>query len=377
MSGRSRRPPPAERILITALLPIGDTLFLTPSLHALRAVYPRAQLTALVYPSNAGILINNPDVDEIRHYPTRHGWPGIGTALGLARDLRRRRYDLTVEFSAYNAWIAAWAGVRRRSFLPLSAVWWADPFVGRPLRRYHAVQVYAQVVQQLGIPIRDWRLRMAPTPADTARAAALRARYGIQPGEQMIGIHVGGEGLWGRKRWAPANFAAVAEALTRRAGGKVVVLGGREEADLAADVARRAQSPVFNLAGQTTLGETAAMAAACALFIGNDSSPLHIAAAMGTPVVGIYGPTSPRSYHPWVPGAVPGRDYALVLGHAPCAGQFTLGGSKPLAAYLQAMLCRALETIRPVEVLDAALGLLAARAATPVTAGAGLVPAEL
>ena len=169
--------------------------------------------------------------------------------------------------------------------------------------------------------------------------------------------------MWGQKRWAPAYFAAVADGLHAFDGGKIVVLGGREEADIAAEVARRAEAPVFNLAGQTTLGETAAMAAACSLFIGNDSSPLHIAAAVGTPVVGIYGPTSPVSYRPWLPGGQAGRDYALVQGRGPCAGQFTLGGSKPIWVYWQATACRPLSTIHPAAVLRAATTLLTRRAA--------------
>jgi ADP-heptose:LPS heptosyltransferase len=351
-------------VLIIALLPIGDTLFTTPALHALRVAYPRAHLTALVYPSNGGLLVNNADVDRIWHWPTRDAW-GPGEVLRLARDLRRGRFDLSVEFSNYNGWLSAWAGVRARSHLDLPALWWIDPAAGRPWRHKHAVEIFATVVQRLGLPITDWRLRMRPTDADAARAAALLARHGIRWGEPVIGIHPGGEGLWGQKRWAPAHFAAVADGLYRAVGGKIVVLGGREEADIAAEVARRAQSPVFNLAGQTTLGETAAMAAACSLFIGNDSSPLHIAAAVGTPVVGIYGPTSPVSYRPWIPGGVAGRDYAVVPGRGPCAGRFTLGGSQPIWVYWQATACRSLSTIRPADVLGAATALLARRAAEP------------
>ena len=93
----------------------------------------------------------------------------------------------------------------------------------------------------------------------------------------------------------------MADRLHARFGVKIVVLGGKEDAPLAAEVARAGSAPVLNLAGQTTLGETAALAARCALFIGNDSSPLHIAVAAGTRVVGIYGITDPRSYRPWVP----------------------------------------------------------------------------
>src|SRR6476661_6475278 len=98
-------PPPAlirppRRILAILLLPIGDTLFCTPALHALRVAWPGAHITALVYSSNGGILVNNVDMDHLWHYPTRNNW-GVYSLLRLALDLRRGRFDLSVEFSNY------------------------------------------------------------------------------------------------------------------------------------------------------------------------------------------------------------------------------------------------------------------------------------
>jgi ADP-heptose:LPS heptosyltransferase len=173
-------------------------------------------------------------------------------------------------------------------------------------------------------------------------------------------LHPGGEGLWGRKQWGTAGFARVADQLHAQFGVKIVVLGGTEDARLAATLARQSSAPVLNLAGQTTLGATAALAARCALFIGNDSSPLHIAVAAGTRVVGIYGVTDPCSYRPWVPGGVAGRDYAVVQSTAPCAGSFPLVGGIPLWKWISVVRCDALGTITPEQVVAAAAPLLAA-----------------
>jgi heptosyltransferase-3 len=176
----------------------------------------------------------------------------------------------------------------------------------------------------------------------------------------LVGLHPGGEGLWGRKQWGPERFAQVATGLHDRLGGavRIVLMGGKDDAPLAAQIAARTRAHVINATGQTTLGETAALIKKCRIFLGNDSSPLHIAAATGTPVVGIYGPTDPRSYHPWVPGGLDGVEYEVVRSPLPCACRFPLVGGITLAEWIMCLLCPALASITPQRVLQACLRLL-------------------
>ncbi|MGI8589104.1 MAG: glycosyltransferase family 9 protein [Chloroflexia bacterium] len=354
-----------RKILLCALLPIGDTLFATPAIHAVRARYPHAEVVALTYPTNGRILLNNPDVDRIWFAPTRAAPQGARGLLTLLTAIRRAQFDLCIEFSNYNYGLALWGGVRRDLTMRLPALWWIRPGAGRAWRRLHAVEHYADVVRRAAIPISDWRLRVYATPAETTACERLLHDYGVQPAEPLIGVHPGGEGLWGRKKWPPRDFAQVADELYARCGMKIVVLGGTEDAFLAAEVARRSSAPVLNLAGQTTLGETAALAARCALFVGNDSSPLHIAVAAGTRVVGIYGLTDPRSYRPWLPGGQAGRDYAVVQSTAPCAGCFPLIGGITLLGWFGCVRCDALASVTPAQVIAAALPLLDAARAEP------------
>src|SRR5687768_4390022 len=103
------------RILIMSLLPIGDTLFATPALHALRIRYPRARIVVLAYPTNAGILRSNPDIDEIVLWPTRQTWGGVQGTLAVLNRLRDERFNLAVEFSNYSWWITRFARIRRRT----------------------------------------------------------------------------------------------------------------------------------------------------------------------------------------------------------------------------------------------------------------------
>jgi lipopolysaccharide heptosyltransferase II len=346
------------RILLIILLPIGDTLFATPAIHALRKRYPRAHITALVYPTNRGILHTNPDIDDFLLWPTRQEWHGIGSVFALFWKLRRARFDLAVEFSNYVWWVTWLSRIPQRTEMNLPRLWWLLPWAGRHWRTKHAVEHYADVVRRLGVPVGDKHLRLQPSATETASAQAWLDRNRISPDELLVGLHPGGEGLWGRKRWPVERFASVADGLYDKLGARILIMGGKDEAHLAADLAARTHAHVINATGQTTLGETAALVRRCALFIGNDSSPLHIAVASGVRVVGIYGPTDPRSYHPWVPGSQPGADYAVVRSHLPCACQFSLVGGISLGGWVRSLACPSLEAITPQQVLDAALGLL-------------------
>jgi heptosyltransferase II len=346
------------RILLLMLLPIGDTLFTTPAVRALRKRYPDAHITALVYPTNAGILRSNPDINDFVYWPTRQSWPGIRSVLRLFWKLRRDRYDLAVEFCSYIMWVTALSGIPRRSEMHLPRFWWGRPGAGHEWRKHHAVEHYTDVVRSLGIPVEDMDLVIQPSVEEEERAQSWLDRYEVRPDEMLVGIHPGGEGLWGRKQWGARNFAEVATGLYSRLGARVVLMGGKDDAPLAAEIAASTSAHVINVTGQTTLGETAALAKRCTLFVGNDSSPLHIAAAAGTSVVGIYGPTDPRSYRPWVPGGKQGRNYAIVRSSLPCACRFPLVGGITVPAWLPCLFCPALSVITPRHVLEACLRLV-------------------
>lgn len=353
------------RILLHLLLPIGDTLFATPAIHALREHFPDARITAIAYPTNSGILRDNPDIDEILLWPIRQNWPGIRGVLNLFRRLRNERFDLAVEFSNYGWWITKVCGIPRRTEMFLPKAWWLRPNAGRSWRKLHSVEHYCNVVRRLGVPVRDLRLRMTASEEEKAAAAEWLSNHEVRPGEVLIGIHPGGEGLWGRKRWSTEGFAAVADGLHEKFDARIVLMGGRDDAPLARQIAARSRAGIINATGQTTLGETAALASRCALFIGNDSSPLHIAAASGTRVVGIYGPTDPCSYRPWVPGGKDGEHYAVVRSHLSCACRFPLVGGITIVTWFACLLCPSLKTITPAQVLHAAARVLTAAGVQP------------
>ncbi|MDQ5822909.1 MAG: glycosyltransferase family 9 protein [Chloroflexota bacterium] len=346
------------RILVMLLLPIGDTLFATPAVHALRVRYPGARITALVYPTNKGILDNNPDIDDFLLWPTQATWPGLVAVVGLFSKLRRARFDLAIEFTNYVWWVTWLSGIQRRSALKLPKMWWLLPSAGVRWRRRHAVEHFSGPVRRLGIPVEDMRLRIEPSAADRARVMGWLDEYGVKPGDLLVGMHAGGAAGWGRKRWEAAGFSQVAGELSGRFGAWIMLMGGKSDAPTSAEIARRSNARIINVTGQTTLGEAAALAARCSLFIGNDSSLLHIAAASGTCVVGLYGLSDPRSYRPWVPGGREWINYAVVRSSLPCSCCFTFPGGITLAAWLRCLLCPGMKAITPERVLEAAERLL-------------------
>ena len=150
------------RILLLILLPIGDTLFTTPAIHALRKRYPDARITAFVYPTNSGILRSNPDIDEFIFWPTRQSWPGFRHLLSLFWSVRKSHFDLAVEFCNYAGWLPALAGIRRRVDMNLPHFWWIVPGAGRQWCKVHAVTHYLGPVERLGIPVKDRRYASTP-----------------------------------------------------------------------------------------------------------------------------------------------------------------------------------------------------------------------
>src|SRR5438105_142578 len=140
------------QIILMMLLPIGDTLFATPAVHALRRRYPDARITALVYPTNKGILDNNPDIDDFLLWPTRQSWTDFLRFPKLFWTIRRAHYDLAIEFANYLIWLSWLSGIPERSEMNLPKFWWAWPWAGRQWRREHAVEHYSDPVRRLGIP---------------------------------------------------------------------------------------------------------------------------------------------------------------------------------------------------------------------------------
>jgi ADP-heptose:LPS heptosyltransferase len=171
----------------------------------------------------------------------------------------------------------------------------------------HAAAHFLRIGAALGVPTHHAQVRFVPTPADHARADELWHHAGLG-GSHVVAVFPGGgrNPVWtlDAKRWPPARYAALADRLYADYGLAVVLAGSEDDRPVTAAVQRLMRAPVVDLAGRTSFGTLGALFARCALFAGNDCGPMHLAAAVGTPVVAIFGPTDPALYGPFSRRAV-------------------------------------------------------------------------
>ncbi|HEX6819511.1 MAG TPA: glycosyltransferase family 9 protein [Ktedonobacterales bacterium] len=353
-------PTDPAHILVSLLLPIGDTLLATPALAALRRRFPWAKITAMVSHSNAGILSDNPNIDQLVFVAERGAESRVRRfARGLS-DLRQNKFDLIITFSPVSSIVLRMAGLYRRPLrVEMPALWWLLGGHSSRYRNRHAVDHYLQAV----MPVldeepseEDRQPRIYLTARDRTAARVLLREAGLSPANLLIAMHVGGEGFEGRKRWAPRRFAAVANHLIELFHAHILLIGGGDDAPLCDEVAGLiAPSKVTVLAGRTSLKETAALIEMSAMFIGNDSCPLHIAAAVNTPSVGIFGPSNIQQFQP-----IGKRNYRQRMVHSnlPCAPCFHfIGNGAPwVPNTCHSMAC--LKAITPEMVATAATELL-------------------
>ena len=299
----------AARFLVIRPDHLGDLLFITPALARLRQLHPDAHITAMVGPWGRAILKDNPDIDALilcpfpgfTRRPKASPWEPYRVLLDYAVILRAGGFDQAFLLRFDHWWgalLAAWAGIPRRVGYDTPET---RPFLTRahPHRPdAHAVLQNLHLVDPELVSARpaSHPLRFRPTVLDELWAEELVRALATEAGP-LVAIHPGAGAPV--KAWRPLAWARVADALIQRHGARVVLTGGPQERALAERIAAAMRHPARILAGQTTLGRLGALMARCALVMGPDSGPLHLAVAVGTPTVHLFGPADPRLFGPW------------------------------------------------------------------------------
>ena len=366
------------RLLVVKLADIGDLLTATPALAALRETFPHARIDLLTTAHSAPIIDGAGLADTIitfdkfayDSYRDALHPPNLAAALALALHLRARRYDtvlilhhLTTAFGALKyAALALATGAGQRVGLDNGRGWFlthAAPDGGFGAK--HEVAYWLDVAARLGAATDNPALRLSVQPRDEARAASLLQQAGagtLPPGSRpLVVIHPGSGGYSMARRWDPACFAAVADALHTQRNARIVLVGtGADNTD--AVRAHMAHAPL-DLSGRTSLRELAAVLRRADLFIGADSGVMHLAAAVGAPVVAIFGPSNHRAWGPWSPRA-PSRIVRSAPTCSPCA---YVDGRVGLREGCPPRTC--MRMVTPGDVLAAATGLLDGDALSP------------
>ena len=325
-----------RRALVVKLRHHGDVLLASPVIATLKRHAPHADVDALVYADTAEMLSLHPALDRlhlvVRAWKSRSALERARAEFRLYSELRGRRYDLLVHLSEHprGAWLARALGCRyavapaatgkrafwKRSFSHLYPL----PACGGR----HAVELNLDALRRIGLQPGDDERKLVLVPGEEAeaRVAQLLAERGAP--ERYIHLHPASR--WQFKCWTPERSAALIDRLHAR--GECVVMTAapdeREVALVAAILGRCARAPV-DLSGELSLKMLAALTRRARLFVGVDSAPMHIAAAMGTPVVALFGPSGESEWSPW---KVPHR-VVTSAGHAcrPC-GNDGCGGGK-------------------------------------------------
>ncbi|MBI4885550.1 MAG: glycosyltransferase family 9 protein [Acidobacteria bacterium] len=298
------------KILLVRLRLIGDVVFTTPLVRALRLRYPDAHLTYVVEPLAASVIRGNPYLTELLVAPRRGGAARLRDDLALARTLRRGRFDLAIDLHGgpRGAWLTWASGAPMRiGYATAGRSWMYTHVVPRPadLSARHSVAKQWDLLGPLGIgpcdPARD-AVEMPAEPAAAERVARRLAQAGIGPADELVVLHVRAGNPF--RRWPPEHFAALVAHLARRGPGRRFMLtSGPSDADAAraiVDEIRRSAAPAAAVShAQFDVAELRALAARATVYIGGDSGPLHIAATTRTPVVALFGPTLAGRSMPW------------------------------------------------------------------------------
>jgi heptosyltransferase-3 len=287
-----------NNILVIKLRYIGDVLLATPALRALREEFPDARLTAAVNRGTEPILKENPDINEV--LTVERGTPG--GQWRLIRELRRRRFDCVVDLtdgdrSAILSWLSGapvrigfneehrWRGLLYTTVVPISGT-------------LHRVERDLAAVRALGIETKGGPVVLHTAAEDDQEAGRLLADAGLKTsgGERLVWLQPGAR-YW-FKAWPADRFADLADRLAKIYGCRVLIGGDASEREAAETIRKQARSAPVVLVGRTTLLQCAALMRQCALFVGNDNGPMHMAAALGVPVVALFGPSNPMEWGP-------------------------------------------------------------------------------
>jgi predicted lipopolysaccharide heptosyltransferase III len=301
-----------SRILLVRLREIGDVVFTTPAVRAVRKHYPDAHISYIVEPHAAPIVRDNPHINEVIVAARVRGVRGLAADLRLGRTLRAKRFDLAIDFhGGPRAALLTWlSGARERvGYEVIGRSWMYTRRVQRPrtLRARHSVENQCDLLAAIGIGAPDRIAYPVEMPVDQQAAAEVDerlARAGVGGDERLVVIHVSAGNPF--RRWPLAHFIALASTIAREPRTRVVLTSGPSEQDAAARVVDGARAMLGDTlaerivsCGEFSLAQLRALVERAALYIGGDSGPLHVAATSRVPIVGLYGPTLPARSAPW------------------------------------------------------------------------------
>jgi heptosyltransferase-3 len=311
-----------RHLAVFKLRNIGDVLMVTPILRALRESFPDARITAVVNSGTEAMLANNPHTDEILVYKrdsNNRGLARLGDEIAFVRNLRKRRFDLTIAFTEGDrtAWYSLFCGAKYR-FGVTRGVSHSRPFAYThalyPPRGVilHEVDKHFALLNQSPLRLKSTKPgNLCLVVSKEMRAWARKQLAPLRPAK-IVHVHPVSRWLW--KCWENQSMADVIDWLQTERGTRVVVTTGPADAELqrAREIVALCRTKPIFFEGDLSLEHIAALSAESDGYFGVDTAPMHMAAAVGVPVVALFGPTNPKNWGPWTPLA------QVLSKHCPC-----------------------------------------------------------
>jgi len=308
---------------------LGDALFITPVLRALRNLPSVERVDLLLGSRTEPVFQNNPHVDRIFSID-KDRWRRLGKGavwkdlVALRRELKG--HDLLIDFSLqreYSFYGQFLFGIPRRIGFDYNSrgtfLTDALPIPGGFEKR-HAVDFYAELVRLIGLEIEDRFLEFYLSDADRDEANRFLRENSVSASSRYVVVAPGGGESWGKdaifKRWPVSFFRETLTHLKKQIDFEgIIVLGSRDERELGEEIKKESELPVINLSGEPSLGGAAALLEKASLFLANDGGLVHLAHALRVPLIAFYGPVDPKVYGPHPPSP---RALAVVKKNLPC-----------------------------------------------------------
>ena len=282
-----------KNILLIRLSSLGDVVLTTPVIRAVRTHFPDAYIAMLVAKQSADVLRENPHLNEIITYDRFAKDKDTGEMLRIIRHLRERKFTMVIDLQRK---------FRTELLMYLSG---ATERVGKgrlcTIRvqeqgNKHATAHYFDLLHAVGIPAADQRLELFFDESERTDAVRRFDTAGIRETALKVGLFPGAG--WKLREWMPERFAAIGDRLVTQFNANVLVFGGPKETELVQTVVDLMDAPAIPFAGNLQIRQLAACIQQCDLFLTNDTGPMHIAAAVGTPTVSLFGPGNHIRFQP-------------------------------------------------------------------------------
>ncbi len=303
-----------EKILLIRLSSLGDIVLTTPAIRAIRAHFPNAYIAMLVAKQSADVLRQNPNLNEIIQFNRSARDKDTGEMLRILRILRQRKFALTFDFQRK---------FRTELLMYLSG---ASERVGKgrlcTIRvpeqgNKHATEHYFDLLHAAGIPAESRELEIFLSKFERADACYVFEEAGVSELQLKVGLFPGAG--WKLREWMPERFASIGDRLVQHFNAQVLIFGGPKDVELVTTVCNLMNEPAVPFAGTLQIRQLAASIEKCDLFLTNDTGPMHIAAAVGTPTLALFGPGNHIRFQPL------GDAHTIIRYDVPCSPckQFT------------------------------------------------------